>query len=240
MQLSRLGAVWEWAAWPARASPVRNLNVRVRSRQISLSPASANSSDSRSEFISTRRPTNRIKASGYQSCAFDSQCGNFASAHCRASADENSRNTGRQREILRSDAVEVVSLLHPWSHPLPGPRGHAYQMQRRRVATGRDDGPGTEWRRRVIGCQPLQNLKVGPYKRGKWFVSYKEDPGSFITNILILLVTGYSIFTMLPGESMSVRRQRKMRQLLLDNAQMTEADLAYIENYRLPEEDDSS
>ncbi|GIX61070.1 uncharacterized protein BcabD6B2_05050 [Babesia caballi] len=110
--------------------------------------------------------------------------------------------------------------------------------QRRSVATApKTDEPGTEWRRRVVGSQPLQNLKVGPYKRGKWFVSYKDDPGSFITNILILLVTGYSIFTMLPGESMSVRRQRKMRQLLLDNAQMTEADLLYIENYRLPEED---
>eukprot|EP00371_Babesia_bovis_P003389 XP_001612036.1 hypothetical protein [Babesia bovis T2Bo] len=93
-----------------------------------------------------------------------------------------------------------------------------------------------EWKSRVIGAQPRVNLKVGPYKRGKWFVSYKDDPGSFITNILILLVTGYSIFTMLPGESMSVRRQRKLRQLLLDNAQMTEADLNFIENYELPAE----
>ncbi|KAK1933297.1 hypothetical protein X943_003048 [Babesia divergens] len=99
----------------------------------------------------------------------------------------------------------------------------------------KNDGPGTEWKRRVVGCQPFQNLKVGPYKRGKWFVSYKDDPGSFITNILILLVTGYSIFTMMPGESMKVRRQRKLRQVLLDNAQMTEADLVYIENYHLPE-----
>ncbi|CDR97366.1 hypothetical protein, conserved [Babesia bigemina] len=133
----------------------------------------------------------------------------------------------------------MLTSLHPLSRPIAGPRCRAYEMQRRRVTTNRNDRPGTEWRRRVVGCQPLQNLKVGPYKRGKWFVSYKDDPGSFITNILILLVTGYSIFTMLPGESMSVRRQRKMRQLLLDNAQMTEADLAYIENYRLPEDGDS-
>lgn len=34
---------------------------------------------------------------------------------------------------------------------------------------------------------------------------------------------------------MKVRRQRKLRQVLLDNAQMTEADLVYIENYHLPE-----
>lgn len=94
-----------------------------------------------------------------------------------------------------------------------------------------------QWRRRVVGAQPFQNLKVGPYKRGKWFVSYKDDPGSFITNILIILVTGYSIFTMMPGESMKVRRQRKLRQVLLDNAQMTEADLVYIENYKLPEDE---
>ncbi|GFE53501.1 hypothetical protein BaOVIS_009050 [Babesia ovis] len=94
----------------------------------------------------------------------------------------------------------------------------------------------TQWKRRIVGAQPYQNLKVGPYKRGKWFVSYKDDPGSFITNILILLVTGYSIFTMMPGESMSVRRQRRLRQLLLDNAEMTEADLLYIENYKLPDD----
>ncbi|XP_953449.1 uncharacterized protein TA09825 [Theileria annulata] len=99
-----------------------------------------------------------------------------------------------------------------------------------------------EWRKRIIGGQTGNNLKVGPYKRGRWFVSYKEDRGSFITNILIILVTGYAIFTLLPGkifnfsfdlgESMKVRRQRKLRQMLLDKANLTEAELDYIENYQ--------
>eukprot|EP00375_Theileria_parva_P001779 XP_764454.1 hypothetical protein [Theileria parva strain Muguga] len=88
------------------------------------------------------------------------------------------------------------------------------------------------WRHRVVGAQTNNNLKVGPYKRGRWFVSYREDPGSFITNILIILVTGYAIFTLLPGESMRVRRQRKLRQMLLDKANLTEAELDYIENYQ--------
>lgn len=75
----------------------------------------------------------------------------------------------------------------------------------------KNDGPGTEWKRRVVGCQPFQNLKVGPYKRGKWFVSYKDDPGSFITNILILLVTGYSIFTMMPGKKQILRIRKLLK-----------------------------
>ncbi|ORM40076.1 uncharacterized protein BXIN_1418 [Babesia sp. Xinjiang] len=143
----------------------------------------------------------------------------------------------------RNIAVTVCERIHYTQDHSNRPIGHNHRnystQSRGTVESRQSDAAYKEWRRKVVGCQPLQNLKVGPYKRGKWFVSYKEDPGSFITNILILLVTGYSIFTMLPGESMSLRRQRKLRQLLLDNAQMTEADLNYIENYKLPDESEA-
>nr|PVC53690.1 hypothetical protein MACL_00003646 [Theileria orientalis] len=120
-----------------------------------------------------------------------------------------------------------------------------------RFSSGSEPGQDNyNWRQRVVGAQTGNRLNVGPYKRGRWFVSYKEDPGSFITNILIILVTGYAIFTLLPGtftsysfvlgESMKVRRQRKLRQMLLDKANMTESELSYIENYKLETVDEHS
>ncbi|UKK02961.1 hypothetical protein MACK_003062 [Theileria orientalis] len=118
-----------------------------------------------------------------------------------------------------------------------------FTLQRHRFYSSSSSGPGQDnfnWRQRVVGAQTGNRLNVGPYKRGRWFVSYKEDPGSFITNILIILVTGYAIFTLLPGESMKVRRQRKLRQMLLDKANMTESELSYIENYKLETVDEQS
>ncbi|UKJ89975.1 hypothetical protein MACJ_003232 [Theileria orientalis] len=118
-----------------------------------------------------------------------------------------------------------------------------FTSQGHRFYSSSGSGPGQDnynWRKRVVGAQTGNRLNVGPYKRGRWFVSYKEDRGSFITNILIILVTGYAIFTLLPGESMKVRRQRKLRQMLLDKANMTESELSYIENYKLETVDEHS
>lgn len=68
------------------------------------------------------------------------------------------------------------------------------------------DCSGT-WRQNVVGAQEFQNLKVGPYKRGRWVVSFKEDPGSFVTNMLIFVITGYTIFTLSPGNHNSLDRR---------------------------------
>eukprot|EP00922_Rhytidocystis_sp_ex-Travisia-forbesii_P051833 GHVS01076957.1.p1 GENE.GHVS01076957.1~~GHVS01076957.1.p1 ORF type:complete len:368 (-),score=100.02 GHVS01076957.1:680-1783(-) len=79
-----------------------------------------------------------------------------------------------------------------------------------------------------------RSLKVGPYKRGKMFVSPKEDPQTFVVNCILIGVTVYTIFTLTPGESYKSRRNRVVRKRLYTEYGLTEADVDEIEGYEVP------
>eukprot|EP00921_Rhytidocystis_pertsovi_P022611 GHVQ01036095.1.p1 GENE.GHVQ01036095.1~~GHVQ01036095.1.p1 ORF type:complete len:298 (+),score=66.22 GHVQ01036095.1:54-947(+) len=74
-----------------------------------------------------------------------------------------------------------------------------------------------------------QSHKVGPYKRGRLFVSPRDDPQTFVGSCLIVGLTLYAILTMTPGESYKSRRNRVVRQRLYKEYGLTEADVDEIE-----------
>ncbi|KAF8821163.1 hypothetical protein IE077_002403 [Cardiosporidium cionae] len=79
-----------------------------------------------------------------------------------------------------------------------------------------------------------RDFKVGPYKRGKFWVNPKEDPWSFAMNVAIVSITVYFVLNLSPGEPIHVRRKRIIRERLLREYGLTEADLDEIEGEEAP------
>jgi len=84
------------------------------------------------------------------------------------------------------------------------------------------------------GMPERKDLKVGPYKRGRFFVSPREDPTTFIVNCLIIGVTVYTLMSLSKGEPITVRRKRIIRERLLKEYGLTEADVDGIEGMDVP------
>jgi len=61
------------------------------------------------------------------------------------------------------------------------------------------------------GIPEKKDLGVGPYKRGRFFVSPREDPTTFIVNCLIIGVFLYTLTSLSRGEPITVRRKRIIR-----------------------------
>nr|CCA30144.1 hypothetical protein, conserved [Neospora caninum Liverpool]CEL71382.1 TPA: hypothetical protein, conserved [Neospora caninum Liverpool] len=77
------------------------------------------------------------------------------------------------------------------------------------------------------------DLKAGPYTRGKIFISPREDPKEFILSCLVVFVMLYTLYN-LPREFLWERRHRLIRERLLKEYGLTEADLDEIEGEEVP------
>jgi len=90
----------------------------------------------------------------------------------------------------------------------------------------------------AIGMQPRKDLKVGPHRRGRIFVGPREDPFSFCINVLLVGLTAYYISTLSWGEGWHVRRKRIIKERLMKEYGLTEADLDDIEGSDAPLSDE--
>ncbi|EPR57506.1 hypothetical protein TGPRC2_305900 [Toxoplasma gondii TgCatPRC2] len=118
-----------------------------------------------------------------------------------------------------------------------------------RSSPGAREGPGTGGPASAVGAQhgkyevPFSakrqmDLKVGPYTRGKIFISPREDPKEFILSCLVVFVMLYTLYNLPRGEFLWERRQRLIRERLLKEYGLTEADLDEIEGDEAPLSDD--
>ncbi|PHJ20793.1 hypothetical protein CSUI_005367 [Cystoisospora suis] len=82
------------------------------------------------------------------------------------------------------------------------------------------------------------DLKAGPYKRGRIFISPRDDPKEFILSCLVVFVMLYTLYHLPRGEYLWERRKRLIRERLLKEYGLTEADLDIIEGEEAPLSDE--
>ncbi|KAL8273680.1 hypothetical protein Esti_002392 [Eimeria stiedai] len=76
------------------------------------------------------------------------------------------------------------------------------------------------------------DLKLGPYAGGRLFVSPREDPKEFILCVIVVTIFLYTlihIYTQPGGETINQRRRRIIRERLMKEAGITQADLDELE-----------
>ncbi|XP_022591551.2 uncharacterized protein LOC34622345 [Cyclospora cayetanensis] len=81
------------------------------------------------------------------------------------------------------------------------------------------------------------DLKLGPYAGGRFFVSPKEDPKEFILCVIIVSICLYTLvttYTQPGGETVFQRRRRIIRERLMKEAGITQADLDELEAEEAP------
>lgn len=80
-------------------------------------------------------------------------------------------------------------------------------------------------------------MKVGPYARGRLFVSPREDPKEFILCVIIVAIFLYTLvttYTQPGGETVNQRRRRIIKERLMKEAGITQADLDLLEAEEAP------
>eukprot|EP00916_Digyalum_oweni_P014039 GHVL01022947.1.p1 GENE.GHVL01022947.1~~GHVL01022947.1.p1 ORF type:complete len:159 (+),score=43.82 GHVL01022947.1:36-479(+) len=74
------------------------------------------------------------------------------------------------------------------------------------------------------------SLKLGPHAGGKLWTNPREDPVTFVANCLIIACAVYCVSNLSQGEGFLARRKRIIRQRILKEYDMTEAELEDIED----------
>ncbi|KAL8455213.1 hypothetical protein Emag_000958 [Eimeria magna] len=81
------------------------------------------------------------------------------------------------------------------------------------------------------------DLKLGPYAGGRLFVSPREDPKEFVLCVIVVAIFLYTLihtYTQPGGETVNQRRRRIIRERLMKEAGITQADLDELEADEAP------
>lgn len=121
----------------------------------------------------------------------------------------------------------------PWSAFVPREFTHGPHEGRSKYERWEDDPRFHEHKRLAnqgtVGMQSRIDLRKDNRKHLTLWVSPKEEPLSFIANMLIVFVFLYTIANLSKGETHPMRRRRVIREKLLKEYGLTEADLDEIE-----------
>eukprot|EP00388_Colpodella_angusta_P014742 GDKJ01036780.1.p1 GENE.GDKJ01036780.1~~GDKJ01036780.1.p1 ORF type:complete len:203 (-),score=48.75 GDKJ01036780.1:362-970(-) len=153
------------------------------------------------------------------------------------SAFHSSVNTSFQK---RSGALITTlrfkgdeSRHSPWSAFVPRDFTYGPQDGKTKYERWEDDPRFQEHKRMAnqgaVGMQSRVDLKKDNKKHLTLWVSPKEEPLSFVANMLIIFVFLYTIANLSKGETHPMRRRRVIREKLLKEYGLTEADLDEIE-----------